>query len=230
MDLAKGKIWRALFAQADERRRLQLTQGKPDSSKVKETMTRPSKVNQEFFGCDTLRDPAFDSSLQVEISLPPVCTAGEPFAHLYSGHQARPMPSNGAEGRSQPPSLTEDRNTEQGGQAAGPALGWADPADPGSQSLVIAVTPAPVSSASASGRRAAARQLKRLPFGTLSAKKRRRSASNAAPARDSPEQQEEAGALLVETAKHTVGSALMGQGDPPKQVIFNTARASVATG
>jgi len=168
--------------------------------------------------------------------------------------QARPKRGQGAEGRSQAPTLEEIRDMVLRGRAAGPALGRgaADKPDPGDESddespnerervvEVSTVTPSRAPAPGAGGATAAGKRV-RSGGGAWSTSKRPRGAVPASSASSGRAERrrvdiidgeggDEAGVLLMETAKLSIADILMQRGPMAKGAIYNMARASGETG
>jgi len=196
-----------------------------------------------------------DHELRVENHLRPGQGAEVQTALRASLLQARPKQGQGAEGRSQPPSLEEIRDMVLRGRAGVPAPGGlgttADPgpadesddASPSERERVVevsTVTPKRAPAPGAGGATAAGKRV-RSGGGAWSTSKRPRGAVPASSASSGRAERrrvdiidgeggDEAGVLLMETAKLSIADILMQRGPMAKGAIYNMARASGETG
>lgn len=192
-----------------------------------------------------------DHSLRVENHLRPGQGAEMQTALRASLIQARPKRGQGAEGRSQPPSLEEVRDMVQRGRAQLPATGRgaAAAADPGDESeedslndreRVVEVSTVTPARAPAPGAGAAAAPGKRARAGgAWSTSKRPRAAAGPASVGSTSrgerrarvetidgEAAEEGDVLSTETAKLDLGDLFMQKNPGAKSAIYNMAGAS----
>ena len=195
------------------------------------------------------RAELIDHALPVENHLRPGQGAEMQTTLQASLLQARPKKGQGAEGRSQPPTLEEIRDMVQRGRGAGMVLGRGavDDGCPGEESdgsadereRVVEFSTVTPSRAPAPGAGASGSQGKRQrPGGAWSSSKRSRgpalassSSSSRAERRIRPEVidggdfGEDGDALSIETAKLDIADIFLQQGVAPKQPIYNMAGA-----